>query len=154
MSTSRVWRHRQLRAGEYEISSTLPDGSGLRQEALVSFPATMLRPSLTIRRIRDVMAQMNDGVVEDSPGVDWRQLGWDDQAEHDGLLADVHRIVESWAHLPHRDLLVGYVNAEKAAAGIPARPPFTVDQMSILDRLVRRAPAVIAQDLAAEGAAA
>lgn len=152
--TGRVWRHRQLGRGDYEIESAARDGHGRRVEAFVSFPSHVERPSLTILRMTAVMADLSGGTVEGKPGVDWQALGWADAAEHDALADEVHRIIESWRDLPHRDRLVGYVNAEKAVLGIPKTGPFTVDQLDELDRLVRRAPLIVAQDLAAEGTAA
>lgn len=152
--SGRVWRHRQLGRGDYEIESTERDGTGRRVEAFVSFPSHAERPSLTIRKMVDAYAAVTGGVVDGAPGVDWERLGWSDGAEHEAMLADVHRIIEGWRGLPHEQRLLGYINSAKAVSGIPERPPYTVDQLDDLDRLVRRAPQVIAQDLAAEGTAA
>lgn len=151
-----MWRHHQLARGDYEIESVAADGSGRRVEAFVSFPSHVSRPSLTIRRMVAVYAELNGDAVEGQPGVDWAQLGWSDAAEHEAMLTEVHRIIEGWRGLPdaHHGRLLGYVNAAKPVHGIPERPPYTVDQLDELDRLVRRAPLIVAQDLAAEGTAA
>ncbi len=79
------------------------------------------------------------------PSTDWRALGWDRQADHDELLDDVRRIATT-----HSAPVRRWVTAERERLGIPAAPPFTVDQLDALDSLVRRAPVVVAQDQAAE----
>ena len=154
--SGRVWRHRQIGRGDYEIESANPDGTGRRVEALVSFPSTTERPSLAIRQMVEKWAALEGGTVEGVPipNVDWQQLGWRDQADHDDYLRDVHRQVEAWRGNPYEAALLTHVNVEKARTGIPPKAPYSLTELVELARIIERAPAIVAQDLAAEGTAA
>ena len=149
----RVWRANPVRRGDWEIEVTEP--SGARSVAgFVSLHAPIERQSLTMQRILQTIVAEQGGTVAGTPGVDWQALGWTDEAEHRALVDEIARIVRSWHGHPAHLRLVGYVNTEKAKVGIPTHPPYSLDQADALDRIVRRAPEVVAQDLAAEGSAA
>lgn len=154
--TGRVWRHRQVRRGDYELESTTPDGAGRRSEGFVSFASHVEHPSLAIRRIVDTLAEMHGDTVAGVPiaNVDWVELGWRDQADHDEYLRSVHRSIEAWVGNPYEMALLTHVNVEKARTGIPPRGPYSLTELVELARIIDRAPAIVAQDLAAEGTAA
>lgn len=149
----RVWRARPLRRGDWEIEVTEPSGVSL-VAGFVSLQEPIVRSSLTMQRILQTIAAEQGGTVAGQTGIDWPALGWTDQAEHDALVADISRIVRSWHGHPAHLRLLGYVNTEKAKIGIPTHPPYSLAPADKLDRIVRRAPEVVAQDLAAEGSAA
>jgi hypothetical protein len=146
--SGREWRCRPVRRGDYDLEV---DGS---VAVFVSLQHGVERPSLLMQRIAALIAEHHGDQVEGRAGVDWAALGWADQAEHDGMVAELAAVVRSWRghHLQHA--AIAYVNAEKLAAGIPAKDPYSVDQLDELDRIIRRAPTVVAQDAAAEGTAA
>jgi hypothetical protein len=146
--SGRVWKVRQRSRGDYDL---LVDD---QLAVLVSLQHGVTRPSLLARRIAAAVAEHHGDRLEGAPGVDWQALGWQDQTEHDGLVDEIARIVQSWSGHRHELPLIGYVNMKKAEQGIPPRPPYTLDQADFLDKIVRRAPAVVEQDLAAEGSAA
>ena len=146
--TGRVWRSRTIRRGDYEVEV---DG---RVAVFVSLQGGVELPSLLMSRIVATVAEPHGDAVAGTPGVNWVSLGWNDQAEHDALVGEIGRIVRSWSGRNDELHLVRYVNTRKAEQGIPSRPPYSVTQADELDRIVRRAPAVVAQDLAAEGTAA
>jgi hypothetical protein len=149
----RVWRAVPSKRGEWEIEVTEP--SGARKIAgFVVLTDPIVRPSLQMQRIMQTIAAEQGGTVAGTPGVDWVKLGWDDQTEHDQLVAELERIVRSWRGHPHDMHRLRYVNVGKGERGIPNGPPYSIDQADALDQLVRRAPAVVDQDLAAEGTAA
>lgn len=146
--TGRVWDHRQLGRGDYEI---IVDG---KVAALVSFQQHVAKPSLAIRRFVGVIAETEGGTVAGLPGVDWQALGWTDQAEHDALVDDVARRLRSWAQDPLGRRALDVVRTRKLEAGLPARPPYSLAQLDELDRIIAAAPAIAQQDALAEGAAA
>jgi hypothetical protein len=146
--TGRVWKTRAIRRGDYELEV---DG---QLAVFVSFQHGVDRPSLLARRIAAAVAEHHGDRLEGAPGVDWQALGWQDQPEHDGLVDEIGRIVQSWRGHQHEMALLRYVNTAKAQDGIPQRPPYSLAEADQLDRIVRRAPAVVDQDLAAEGSAA
>lgn len=146
--TGRVWKTRAIRRGDYELEV---DG---QLAVFVSFQHGVDRPSLLARRIAAAVAEHHGDRIEGAPGVDWQALGWQDQTEHDALVDEIARIVQSWRGHQHELALIRYVNTCKAGLGIPQRPPYSLDQADHLDKIVRRTPAVVAQDLAAEGSAA
>ena len=106
----------------------------------------------SIRAMTRALAAEHGGVFEDHTlgGIDWRSLGWDSKADHDAMLATISEARRQWVGHPMSARLDQHIVAEKARLDIPERQPYSVDQMDILDRLVRRAPEVVAQDLAAE----
>lgn len=144
----RVWRYRAIRRGDYELEV---DG---HTAVFVSLQHGVERPSLLMTRIAKVIAEHHGDTVEGAPGVDWAKLGWSDQAEHDALVADIARIVRSWKGSPFEARLRLHVGEQKALHELPDRPPYSIDQADQLDRIVRRAAAIVAQDVAAEGTAA
>ena len=146
--TGRVWKSRPIRRGDYELEV---DG---RVAVFVSFQHGVERPSLLAQRIAATVAEHHGDRLEGAPGVDWQSLGWQDQAEHDALVEEIARIVQSWRGHAFEARLLLHVNTAKAEAALPSGPPYSVDQADELDRIVRRAPAIVAQDLAAEGSAA
>lgn len=146
--SGRVWKVRQRSRGDYDL---LVDD---QLAVLVSLQHGVDRPSLLARRIAATIAEHHGDRLEGAPGVDWQALGWQDQAEHDALVEEIARIVQSWRGHAFEARLLLHVNTAKAEAALPAGPPYSVDQADELDRIVRRAPAIVAQDLAAEGSAA
>lgn len=146
--TGRVWDHRQLGRGDYEV---VVDG---KVAALVSFQQPVERPSTAIRRIVAAVAETEGGTVAGFPGVDWQALGWTDQAEHDGLVADLAQRLRAWEETELGRRAIAVANTRKLAAGLPAHPPYSVDQLDELDRIIAAAPAIAQQDALAEGAAA
>ncbi|NND75990.1 MAG: hypothetical protein HKN44_13390 [Ilumatobacter sp.] len=149
-NSSRVWRHRPLGAGRYELVDD-HDRIGLLLEVSSDVPrhATLARALVAA-----FAAHLGDDYVSDRPGVDWVALGWSDQVDHDALVADLAEFTADWSEHPFGDRMRAYVAGEKLTAQIPPHPPYTVDQLDTLDRIVRRAPAVVAQDIAAEGVTA
>lgn len=119
--------------------------------------------SLAIAAYAEATARIHGDVFVDprhaQPGTDWARLGWTDEAEHRAMVADVARLTAEWGDPDDWNTPAGefaraahdYVRGEKTKAGIPTSPPYTVDQLDELDRIVRRTTAVITQDLAAEG---
>ena len=149
----RVWRSRSIRRGDYELEVT--DANGVTTAAaFITLQHGVERPSLLMSRLLATIADHHGDTVQGAPGVDWPALGWTDQAEHDALVAEIAALIRAWRGHPHEQPRTAYVNVTKAERGIPHRPPYSISQADELDRIVRRAPAVVAQDLAAEGAAA
>lgn len=146
--SGRVWKVRQRSRGDYDL---LVDD---QLAVLVSLQHGVDRPSLLARRLAAAVAEHHGDTVEGAPGVDWAQLGWSDQPEHDALVDDIARIVRSWRGSPFEARLRLHVGEQKALHDLPDRPPYSIDQADQLDRIVRRAAAIVAQDAAAEGAAA
>lgn len=161
--TARVWRHVQTGRLSYELISTAPDGSDRRSEGFHEFPSWTLRPSTRIREFVTLMARAHGGVVDDRvvtlPGqdlTDWQGLGWEDAEQYGRFLDDLEQLRHRWRDLPdtvERQLLA-YVAEQKRSAQIPAKGPFTLDQLVELHSIMTRAEAVVAQDLATEGTAA
>lgn len=142
-----VWSFREVRRDAWVI---LRDST---EWAMVTTVGERQHESL--RAMTRALAQLHGGVFDDHTigGVDWRALGWTDEAEHRAHVAEVAAVVASWANSPLAPAITGYVNTAKRDAGIPTSPPYTLDQLDELDRIVRRAPAIVAQDHAAEVAA-
>lgn len=161
--TGRVWRHVQTGRLSYEMISTASDGTDRRSEGFVEFPSWTERPSTRVREIVAGMARAHGGVVDDRvvnlPGQDltnWEALGWENAEQYARFLDDLEQIRHRWRDLPdtiERQLLV-YVADHKRTAQIPAKGPFTLDQLVELHSIMTRAEAVVAQDLATEGTAA
>lgn len=164
--TGRVWRHVQTGRHSYELTSTASDGSDRRNEGFVEFPSWTLRPSTRVREIVVLMARAHGDVVDDRvvnlPGIDvpdvtdWQQLGWTDAEQYARFLDDLEQIRHRWRDIPdtvERQLLA-YVAEQKRTAQIPAKGPFTLDQLVELHSIMTRAEGVVAQDLATEGTAA
>lgn len=145
-----VWDHRLLARGDFEIRD---DGA---PEILVSLSTRVDRPGTLILAIVDAVARHQGGTTapQSSSPVDWRALGWSGRGEHDEHLTDLRRLKAAWSESPLCGRLDQYVHGEMERAGIPHRPPYSIDQLDALDRIVRRAPAVVEQDAAAEGIAA
>ena len=61
---------------------------------------------------------------------------------------------EAWRGNPLEPALLTHVNVEKARTGIPPKAPYSLTELVELARIIERAPAIVAQDLAAEGTAA
>jgi hypothetical protein len=146
--TGRVWKARSVRRGDTEFEV---DG---QVAVFVSLQHGVERPSLLMQRILATVAEHHGDLVADRPGINWPSLGWADQGEHDAMVADLASFTARWAEHPQRARLEFYIAGEKLTAGIPTGPPYTVDQLDELDRIIRRAPQVVAQDLAAESTAA
>lgn len=109
----------------------------------------------SIRAMTRALAEVHGGVFEDHTlgGIDWRALGWDSKADHDAMLATISEARRQWIGHPLAGRLDQHIVAEKLRLGVPERQPYSVDQMDVLDRLVRRAPEVVAQDVAVQSAA-
>lgn len=151
------WSHKPcsgLPGNQYEVTV-----DGKLAGTVELFPSMVARPANAIRAIVAALAKAEGGTVAAAsmphrPEVDWRGLGWADQAEHDQMLAEVHRQIDSWAGHRLEQQLIAHVHAEKLAAGLPHRPPFSVEELDELDQIIRRTPHIVLQDVAAEGAAA
>lgn len=161
--SARVWRHVQTGRLSYELISTAPDGSDRRSEGFVEFPSWTLRPSTRVREFVTGMAHAHGDTVDERivnlPGQDltnWQALGWEDAEQYGRFLDDLEQLRDRWRDLPdhiERQLLA-YVAEQKRVAQIPAKGPFTLDQLVELHSIMTRAEGVVAQDLATEGTAA
>lgn len=161
--TARVWRHVQTGRLSYELTSTANDGSDRRSEGFVEFPSWTLRPSTRVREFVTLMARAHGDVVDDRvvtlPGqdlTDWQALGWHDAEQYARFLDDLEQVRHRWRDLPDQveRQLLAYVAEHKRTAQIPAKGPFTLDQLVELHSIMTRAEGAVDQDLAAEGAAA
>ena len=107
------------------------------------------RQSVLIRQITAVFAGHTDSVAHAAPlsvsPIVWSELGWSSKLEHDEMLAEVR--VAARGHL---SAVRRYVTAERHRRGLPPIPPYTVEQMDVLDQIIRTAPAIVEQDAAAE----
>jgi hypothetical protein len=148
MSPERVWTHRQIRRGDYEIEC---DGKVV---GFVSLQGGLERPSLAIRRIVTALADTEGGTVAGTPGVDWEKLGWTDQAEHDALVDQVAQRLREWQKNDLGQRALAIVHTRKLEAGLPARPPYSLAQLDELDRIIAAAPEIAHQDEVAERGAA
>ncbi len=151
VGAQQVFDHRMIARREFAIRA-----DGRNECVFVTFTDPIVRDATLIRAFTAAVAQHQNGTV--APGsaspVDWRGLGWACRADHDNLLAGLRRDKAAWSEHPLCGRFDEYVNAEMDREGIPHRPPYSDHQLDALDRIVQRAPAVVAQDVAAEGIAA
>jgi hypothetical protein len=145
---SGVWDHRLVSRGVYEIRC---DGLAV---ASVDFHGREIEHhAVQIVRILAAFAAVQGGTAMHGgrPIVDWRALGWDDGTEYDTHLLEQ----QARAALLTPEMLA-WVRAEIARLGIPNSKTTTLslEQLSSIDSLITRAPAVVAQDAAAESTAA
>jgi len=112
----------------------------------------MRHPALFARVAAQAAADLYGG-EDRGPAADvWMTLGFRSRVEHDAMLATIAEVRELWpADLD--DACTRYVADERARLRLLG-PPYSIDDMDTLDRLIRRAPTVVAQDSAAEGSAA
>ncbi len=156
MSAGPTFRLRPIRRGDYEIEA---DG---KLVVLLSLQNDLPNAAASARTMLAALAEFHGGTVDSAtsalphgkPEQDWEALGWSDKDDHDRYLAEVHQSIEAWHGNPIEQSLRAHVNIEKRRAGIPKAPPFSFEQLVALERIISRAPAIVAQDLAAEGPAA
>lgn len=147
--TGRVWARHQIRTGDWEFGR---DG---RIEVFISIQGDQVeQPSYLAQKIGRLLAEHHGDTVAGRPGIDWSALGWDNKAEHDAHVSALGRTIDSWKDHRLGDATIIWVNGQKMAADIPQQPPYSVTELDALDRIITRAPAIVAQDLAAEGFAA
>lgn len=144
----RTWTHHPLGGGTYELRVA---GD---VDVVLNFSTRIRRPSDLIRRYLAITADHHGDQYQCGarPGIDWTALGWIDQADHDTAVDELRRIVTGWAGHPLEAAAIAYVNAGKQTAGIPPRPPYTLEQVAELHSLLQRAPHVVHQDALAEEA--
>lgn len=141
--TAGRWEYRQVRYGEYAV---LLDGV---EVIGVGFSTDLPRRDVMMLAVIQALAAAQGGVAVHGgrPVVDWRALGWDDQAEHDAHLVDQRARAD---RLPAE--VQAWVRQERRRLGVRDSAPFSVDDMDAIDSLITRAPVVVAQDAAAEAA--
>lgn len=108
-------------------------------------------PSVVAHQIAAVVGATMDAYEaeqrarEAAGGVDWGRLGWDSQAQHDEVLAELAGLARSYPEPVQRHL-------RRVWRSKGFRTPLGLVDMDEWDRLVRSAPRVVDQDVAAETA--
>lgn len=161
--TGPTWSYRALDRGYYEITV---DGA---PAATVLFPnGKVSHPALVMRQFAALLARVEHGHLDLPPqpaestdpatanpqAVNWRKLGWRNRRQHDEHLAKIRAISAAWSTSPLCGRLDHQVRSEATAAGIPDKGPYTATQLAQLERIIRRAPHIVEQDVAAERGAA
>ena len=78
-----------------------------------------------------------------APEPDWRALGWQGRRDHDETMVRLEGLQARWTRARQAAQLDRYVTEQRAAAGIPDRPPYSVDQLAELAKIIDRAPSAV-----------
>lgn len=150
--TGRRLTHVPLGRGMYDIVA-----DGHERIAHVVLTSGTARSSSAIPVIAAALARHQGDEYTDpaAPSDPWARLGWRDRAQYVEFSAEVRKHVDGWSGHPRETAYRDHLHTEKERAGIPdPASVYTFEQLATIERIVVRTPAIVDQDLAAEGTAA
>ncbi len=144
--TRRSWELRPVRSGDWEFVV------GGKVAGFVSLQAGVERPNVLARRLLETVVRHHGDRIGSEPAdeIDWNALGWSSAADHDAILADLDAVIAGWRGHPLERRCLMHVVAAKQSAGLPSCPPYSLEELDELDGIIRTAPEIVAQDVAAE----
>lgn len=154
-----VWDHRRREHDVFEVRR----GGVLMVSVMFHHPR--LPSSTIVAQLVRLLARLTKGTValesqvlpwrpaatSTSPQPTWPALGWKSRREHDEELARLTRLQARWDRSRQAAALDRHVTEQRAALGIPDRPPYTRAQLVALARIIDAAPRVVHRESERQG---